>query len=108
MLLLLYLLIILPEIYIRGMHIEKTGKVSDEELDNVVGGTCYSKGKGVVDPYFHEQRRYAIVSPINFCPLFVFKGNVCLDCDNSFRIGGTWYCSYRWWENGHEVSRIKC
>ena len=79
-------------------------KVSNEELDNVTGGTCYSKGKGVVDPVFHEQRRYAIVSPLNTCP-FPGNGARCYECQGSFRKGGYWYCNQRWWENGHEESR---
>ena len=79
-------------------------KVSDNELDNVVGGTCYSKGKGVVDHVFNEQRRYAIVSPLNTCP-FPEVHLRCMGCDCSFRKGGYWYCNQRWWENDHEVRR---
>ena len=85
----------------------KQGKVSDDELDNVVGGTCYSKGKGVVDPYWGQQRRYAIVSPLNACPLPYCSHHtmLCMDCSRSFRKGATWYCAERWWENGHEERR---
>lgn len=83
-------------------------KVSNEELDNVTGGTCYSKGKGVVDPYHGEQRRYAIVSPLNVCNIKYWERRVdgfCMKCNESFRKGATWYCSRRWWENGKEVWR---
>ena len=88
--------------YFDTLH-TKQGKVSDDELDNVVGGTCYSKGKDVVDHYFHEQRRYAIVSPLNSCP--IIPKYMCKDCGDSFRKGGIWYCVNRYWENDHEVRR---
>ena len=81
----------------------KKKKVSGEELENVTGGTCYSKGKGVADPEWGEQRRYAIVSPLNICP--IFEHLLCTSCAHSFRIGATWYCRNRYWENGHEVRR---
>ena len=81
----------------------KQGKVSDDELDNVVGGTCYSKGKGVYNPYYNERRRYAIVSPLNICP--INKSYICMNCGHMFTVGATMYCRNRYWENDHEVVR---
>ena len=76
--------------YLKGVEI-----VSDEELENVTGGTCYSSG--VKDPLTGRNRKYAIVSPANICP--INYGGVCWKCAEFFIINGTWYCRLRWKEN---------
>ena len=75
----------------------KEGELSDEELDNVAGGTCYSSGvKGPLG----KQRSYAIVSPLNICP---YSKQTCMNCEQSFTIDGTWYCEARWLSEDGEV-----
>ena len=69
----------------------KEGELADEELDNVAGGTCYSSG--VSDPFRHDWKQYAIVSPLNVCP---YSSKVCSKCQYVFTDGGTWYCMCRW------------
>ena len=76
----------------------KEGELADEELDNVVGGTCYSPG--VKDPYDGQWRQYAIVSPLNECP---YWDRTCHKCGQSFTDGGTWYCAARWLTENGEV-----
>ena len=77
--------------------------VSDEELENVTGGTCFSSG--VTDPKTGENRKYAIVSPLNKCPLTKFCelpfSSTCNGCDSHFIDGSTWYCRDRW--EGHNT-----
>ena len=70
--------------------------VSDEELENVTGGTCYSSG--VEDPLRGNFRKFAIASPLNSCPINYYPG-VCAQCGEYFIINGTWYCRLRWKEN---------
>ena len=82
--------------YFADLH--KEGELSDDELDNVAGGTCYSSG--VTDPYEHDWRQYAIVSPWNFCPYYSMT---CMNCDEAFTVGGTWYGSARWITQDGEV-----
>lgn len=75
----------------------KEGELSEEELDNVAGGTCYSSGvKGPLG----KQRSYAIVSPLNICP---YSKQTCMNCEQSFTIDGTWYCEARWLSEDGEV-----
>ena len=77
--------------------------LSDEELENVTGGTCFSSG--VTDPETGETNEYAIVSPLNSCPLnSLTEGQnlKCKDCKCYFRIGPTWYCAIRW--KGHNTA----
>ena len=77
--------------YLKGVEI-----VSDEELENVTGGTCYSSG--VKDPLTGQNRKYAIVSPANICPINYYPGT-CNGCGEYFVIKLTWYCRRRWKEN---------
>ena len=77
--------------YLKGVEI-----VSDEELENVAGGTCYSSG--VKDPLTGRNRKYAIVSPANSCPINYYPGT-CYSCGANFIIKATWYCRLRWKEN---------
>ena len=75
----------------------KEGELSDEELDNVAGGTCYSSGvKGPLG----KERSYAIVSPLNICP---YSKQTCMNCEQSFTIDGKWYCEARWLTENGEV-----
>ncbi len=69
--------------------------VSEEELDNVDGGTCYSSG--TYGPYGYK--KYAIVTAGNRC--YGFRPDpsstlqVCAQCANSFTQGATLYCAIR-------------
>ena len=79
---------------------ETNRELSDEELENVNGGTCFSSG--VTNPKNGIYREYAIVSPLNSCPLnslTKYRDTVCANCDDHFIDGATWYCSRRW--KGH-------
>lgn len=70
----------------------KEGEISEEELSNVAGGTCYSNGVHGPDGF----KKYAIVSPLNQCKIVEINGyRNCACCPNSFQGGSTWYCSAR-------------
>ena len=95
------------EYYFKVLHAEPDDagrtELSENELENVVGGTCYSDG--VTSPQ-GVYRQYAIVSPYNVCPHPAHKHNeaFCAVCSNHFVVGGTWYCNQRW--KGHDTMRL--
>lgn len=80
--------------------------LSDEELENVTGGTCYSEG--VVNPkpgYDDVVRPYVIVTDKNVCPGWEVEEGYqfskhCEGCKHHFDIDPTQYCGVRWY--GHE------
>ena len=80
--------------------------LSEEELENVNGGTCFSSG--VKNPNTGETKKYAIVSPLNLCPLngmAIWRENtVCGSCSSAFTVSGTWYCDRRW--KGHNTPKL--
>ena len=80
--------------------------VSDEELENVTGGTCYSEG--VADPETGTVRQYVIVTAGNPCPLNGITdwiaSRTCGSCHSCFAIGPTMYCSRRW--KGHNTPKV--
>lgn len=69
--------------------------LSDEELDNVDGGTCYSSGTYGPNGY----QKYAIVTAANRCYGFDPEPSATLDlcaqCVHSFAQGATLYCAIR-------------
>lgn len=69
--------------------------LSDEELDNVDGGTCYSSGTYGPNGY----QKYAIVTAGNKCYGFTPDESsnlqVCAQCAHSFTQGATLYCAIR-------------
>ena len=88
------------ERYFKVLHADPADaecmELSEEEQENVAGGTCYSEG--VTDHVFKKYRQYAIVSPLNTCP---YNGNFCATCGDHFVVEGTWYCNQRW--KGHDT-----
>ncbi len=70
-------------------------RLSDEELENVDGGTCYSSG--TYGPYGYQ--KYAIVTAPNSCHGFEGTDSsfmvVCAQCAHSFTQGATLYCAIR-------------
>lgn len=79
--------------------------LSEEELENVTGGTCFSSG--VKDPETGVVKKYAIVSPLNSCPLNALSTNystLCTSCPKHFIVGATWYCRDRW--EGHNTAYL--
>ena len=65
--------------------------MTDDELENVAGGTCYSDD--VTDPKSGITREYVIVTVDNVCPLNGMTDWItskwCGPCDSSFGIGAT-------------------
>ena len=88
------------EHYFKVLHADPADaecmELSEEEQENVAGGTCYSGG--VTDHVCKINRQYAIVSPLNTCPYYE---RFCYDCGNYFVVEGTWYCNQRW--KGHDT-----
>ena len=88
------------ERYFKVLHADPADaecmELSEEEQENVAGGTCYSEG--VRDPRSGDIRAYAIVTPLNTCPN---NGVYCWECPVHFIVGGTWYCNQRW--KGHDT-----
>ena len=73
-------------------ELSKEGELSDEELENVAGGACYSK-----DPHGN-----LITTIFNKCRLFKQEGRAikgfptgCSDCQYSWKSAGTMYCKAR-------------
>ena len=83
--------------YFAELH--KEGSLSDEELDNVSGGSCYSSGVWGPNGY----QKYLIVSAANCCDRCWREGGsglfVCGNCEYSFSAGSTLYCSARTEDN---------
>ena len=69
--------------------------LSDDELDNVEGGTCYSSGTYGPSGY----QKYAIVTAMNHCygyyPEKSSSSEICAECKYSFTQGATMYCAIR-------------
>ena len=86
-------------------ELNKEGELSDEELNNVSGGACYSSGVQGPNGY-HE---YAVVSPLSSAkdceknwihPSNAENKNIasnfCYQCRYYFTVDGICYCSARW------------
>ncbi len=69
--------------------------LAEDELDNVVGGTCYSSGTYGPNGY----QKYAIVTAMNHCygfsPVASYSSDECAQCKYSFVQGPTMYCAIR-------------
>ena len=70
-------------------ELNQAGELSDEELENVTGGGCYSTNK----------HGYLIVTSGNRCELFEQSGwrseSTCFGCSHAFADGFVTYCSKR-------------
>ena len=70
-------------------ELNQARELSDEELENVAGGGCYSTDK----------HGYLIVTSVNRCELFEQSGwrsgSTCSGCHHAFLDGLTIYCSRR-------------
>lgn len=79
------------------------GVLSDEELDNISGGTCYSSGVECPQSCGYEESRgktrpYVIVTAGNTCPKSPYT---CCTCSWHFSDEITMYCAARW--KGHDT-----
>ena len=84
--------------YFELLH-PKTGKIADEELDNVAGGNCYNSGRLVVTTRFRcwdWQCKNGCAKDTVETSVFPYR-RVCRNCGNV-----TWceYCKYCSYERG--------
>ena len=82
---------------------DTNGMLSDDELENVTGGTCYSKGVTCPQDCGYEESRgkfrpYVIVTAPNTCDKSPYT---CGSCGWHFSEGITMYCAARW--KGHDT-----
>lgn len=83
--------------------LNRSGELADNELANVVGGTCYSSG--VWGPKGYQ--KYAIVTAANRCHFYIDNEDdnsipACAQCNHSFTAGATLYCEIRTEDNDPE------